>query len=354
MERYLGIDVHLQSCTIAVVSNTGKRLKSMVVETNGQALVEAVRLIPGRRHICIEEGTQSAWLVEILGPHSEEIVVSVPMRERGQPKSDKRDAWKLAEELRTGAIRIRVYKPPVHLGGLRCAMRGDLATSEDIVRAKNRLKAVFRSRGIPTDASVYNPKRRSRWIAQLPRPQQQLAELLGQELDLLEPLQLQAKKWLVTEAKAHRICRILATAPGMGRTRTAQLVAVVGTPHRFRTRRQFWSYCGLAVVTRSTADWSRREDSWVRAQVNQTRGLTRRRNALLKTVFKGAATTVIRQLPQDPLHQHYERMTRSGIKPTLAKLTLARRIAATVLSMWKNEEVYDRKRHAVLTDGDDK
>jgi transposase len=80
--------------------------------------------------------------------------------------------------------------------------------------------------------------------------------LLGQEVDVLEPLQLQAKEWLVTEAKAHRICRILATAPGMGRTRTAQLVAVVGTPHRFRTRRQFWSYCGLAVVTRSISTTS--------------------------------------------------------------------------------------------------
>lgn len=84
--------------------------------------------------------------------------------------------------------------------------------------------------------------------------------------------------------------------------------------------------------------------------MQQTRGLSRRRNALLKAVFKGAATTVIRQLPDDPLHAHYLRMLDSGIKPTLAKLTLARRIAATVLSMWKNEEVYDPKRHAVVTD----
>lgn len=349
MHRYLGIDVHLQSCTIVVISQAGKRLKSVVVETNGQALVEAVRLIPGRRHICIEEGTQSAWLVEILGPYAEEVVVSVPERTRG-PKSDQRDAWKLAEELRRGSIRTRVYKTPAQLAGLRCAVRGDLLTTEDVVRTKNRLKAVFRSRGIATDASVYNPKARPKWIARLPKAQQGLAELLGRELDLLEPLQDQAQKWLFAEAKAHPIVRILATAPGLGRTRTAQLVAVVGSPHRFRTRRQFWSYCGLAVVTRSSADWIRRDDGWVRGPAHQTRGLTRRRNALLKAVFKGAATTVIRQLPQDPLHEHYQRMTGSGIKPTLAKLTLARRIAATVLSMWKHEEVYDNKRHANLND----
>ena len=45
------------------------------VETNGQALVEAVRNIPGRVHLCLEEGTQSAWLYELLAPHVVEAVV---------------------------------------------------------------------------------------------------------------------------------------------------------------------------------------------------------------------------------------------------------------------------------------
>jgi len=349
MDRYVGLDVHLRSTTIAVISATGKRIRTLVVETNGQALVEAMRLTPGQLHICLEEGTQSAWLVELLRPYAEEVVVSLPDKIRG-PKSDKRDAWKLAEELRTGAVRISVYKAPAHLAALQCAVRGDLMTAQDLVRVRNRLKAVFRSRGIVTDASVYNPELRGEWIEQLPRAQQQLAELLGRELDILEPLRDQAQKWLFAEAKTHPIVRTLSTAPGLGRTRTAQLVAVVATPHRFRTRRQFWSYCGLGVVTRSSADWKQRSGTWIHAPVQQTRGLNRRRNALLKAVFKGAATTVIRQLPEDPLHAHYQRMLESGIKPTMAKLTLARRIAATVLSMWKHEEVYDPKRHTVLTD----
>jgi hypothetical protein len=34
-----------------------------------------------------------------------------------------------------------------------------------------------------------------------------------------------------------------------------------------------------------------------------------------------------------------------GTKPNLAKLTLARTIAATFLSMWKHEEIYDPARH---------
>ena len=58
MERYIGLDAHAASCTLAVVSQTGRRLKDFAVETNGQALVEAVRMIPGRKHLVFEEGLQ--------------------------------------------------------------------------------------------------------------------------------------------------------------------------------------------------------------------------------------------------------------------------------------------------------
>ena len=48
MHRYVGLDVHLRSTTIAMIAANGKRIETLVVETHGQALVEAIRLIPGR------------------------------------------------------------------------------------------------------------------------------------------------------------------------------------------------------------------------------------------------------------------------------------------------------------------
>ena len=39
---------------LGVISQTGKRLKDFPVETNGQALVEAVRTIPGRKVLVFE------------------------------------------------------------------------------------------------------------------------------------------------------------------------------------------------------------------------------------------------------------------------------------------------------------
>jgi transposase len=345
MDRYLGLDSHAASCTLAVIGPSGKRLKSMVVETNGAALLEAVRSIPGRRHLCLEEGELSAWLHELLAPHVVELVVTVPKAKRGS-KDDERDAWCRAEELRIGAIETRVYKAPAHLAALKNAARAYRMAVGDVTRVKNRLKSVFRARGVAADGGVYDPDRRLRWLKQLPMVHRRLAEWLGEELDRLEPLRQEAEEWLLAEARTHPIIRILSTAPGMGPIRTALLVAVVVNPARFRTRRPFWSYSGLGIVTRSSSDWVRdRSGRWVRAEVQQTRGLSRKRQPLLKAIFKGAATTVIAQLPDDPLCQDYQRRLQAGMKPNLAKLTLARQIAATVLSMWKHQEVYDPQRH---------
>ena len=159
MERYVGVDPHSKSCTLGVMSASGQRLKSLVVETNGSALVEAVRGIPGRLHVCLEEGTQSAWLYELLKPHVAEVVVAVAPEQKG-PKDDQRDAWARANELRTGSIETRVYKAPEHLASLRNAVRAYGFAVTDVVRAKNRLKAVFLSRGLSVDASVYDAAKR--------------------------------------------------------------------------------------------------------------------------------------------------------------------------------------------------
>jgi transposase len=163
--------------------------------------------------------------------------------------------------------------------------------TQDVVRVKNRLKAVLRARGILADAGVYEKKSRGKWLKLPASGSRPAAEWLARELDELVPVRQEAESGLLKEAKAHPIIKTLSSAPGMGPLRTAQLAAIVITPHRFRTRRQFWSYCSLAIVTRSSPDRVPGENGkWTRAVVRQTRCLNRKRQPVLKAVFKGAAT----------------------------------------------------------------
>ena len=167
--------------------------------------------------------------------------------------------------------------------------------------------------------------------------------VLGDEIDRLAVLKDQVESAMVEESHRHRISRILETIPGLGPIRVAQLLPIVVTPHRFRTKRQFWSYCGFGIVTHSSADWVRIDHQWIRSHQAQTRGLNKNRNRHLKMIFKGAATTVIQAAP-NPFRDAYDRLCEQGTKPNLAKVTVARKIAATALAVWKRQEVYDPQR----------
>jgi transposase len=350
MDKYIGIDVHAASCTIAVVDARGRQVGSHVVATNGQEIVECLRAIPGQRHVCFEEGTQSGWLYEVLEPHAVEVVVAgVGAISRGA-KDDQRDAFALAEDLRLGAIKTRVFKGGGPYKALRELARTHRMVVRDVVRGKNRIKSMYRSRGVAVAGqSVYSSAGRKAWQEQLPEAYRKPLGTLYAELDALEEVRNDAEKALVQEARKFPITKLLTTCPGLGPIRAAQIVPIVVSPHRFRTKRQFWSYCGLGIVMRSSADWLRdKNGQWQRAQVQQTRGLNRTHNHHLKAIFKGAATTVITQHPDEPLNAAYQRWLAAGTKPNLAKVSLARKIAAIALTMWKTEEEYDPSKHSKL------
>ena len=346
MDRYVGLDAHASSCTVGVVGPSGRRLSSQVVETNARALIEVVRAVPGKRHLCLEEGTLTEWLYEVLEPHVQELVV-VGVRESRGPKNDKLDAFGLAEQLRIGVIETRVYKKRGQFRRLGQLARGYGYVVGDTARVKNRIKSVLRSRGVayPGGAAVYAKSGRERWLGRLPEVLVPLAELLYEEHDALLALRRKAEKALLEEAKKHREWHLLKTCPGLGPVRTAELLPVVVTPYRFQSRSKFWGYCGLGVVMRTSSDWVRnRSGQWVKAPVQRTRGLNRNFNHTLKRIFKGAATTVIGRAEDGPLYRHYELLLEGGTKPNLAKLTIARQIAAVALALWRSGERYDPRR----------
>ena len=62
-----------------------------------------------------------------------------------------------------------------------------------------------------------------------------------------------------------------------------------------------------------------------------------------------ADPTVATLMKTHPLHERYQQLLEGGTKPTLAQVTLARRIASAVLAMWKKKEPYDPKKHVSHT-----
>ena len=71
------------------------------------------------------------------------------------------------------------------------------------------------------------------------------------------------------------------------------------------------------------------------------RGLNDNHNKDLKNLFKSAAISA--SIRPGPLHDFYVARVEKGMRPTMARLTLARKIAAIALSMWKKGVSFDPK-----------
>jgi transposase len=81
------------------------------------------------------------------------------------------------------------------------------------------------------------------------------AEHLYQELDSLQPLRQAARRELLRESGKHAAVKLLRQIPAIGPIRSALLVALRQTPHRFRTKRQLWAYSGFAVRTYDSGEY---------------------------------------------------------------------------------------------------
>ena len=147
--KYIGMDVHKETISIAVMNSAGKLLMESIIETKASTILQFVAGLRGDLQITFEEGTWAAWLYDLLKPQVQ-VLVCDPRRNallKEGNKSDKVDARKLADLLRTGMLRP-VYHGENGLGTLRELGRSYQTISQDLNRVMNRLKALYRGWGI--------------------------------------------------------------------------------------------------------------------------------------------------------------------------------------------------------------
>ena len=102
-KKYIGMDVHKESISIAVMNGAGKIVMECVIETKASMILQFVDGLRGDLEVTFEEGTSAAWLYDLLKPHVRKVVVCDPRKNASMKegnKSDKIDARRLAELLR--------------------------------------------------------------------------------------------------------------------------------------------------------------------------------------------------------------------------------------------------------------
>src|SRR5712672_2205670 len=224
-EKYIGMDVHQATISVAVMDAGGKLIMECVLETKAATIVEFIGGLHGTLSLTFEEGTSAAWLHDLLKPHVSRLVVCDPRKNallKDGNKSDRIDARKLAELLRGNQLHP-VYHGEHGVRTLKELGRSYLTITKDLTRVMSRIKALYRSWAIPCNGTtVYVARHRSDWLAKISQPGVRLrAERFYQQLDMLRALHQEARRDFVVESHRHPAVKLLRQIPSIGPIRAA-------------------------------------------------------------------------------------------------------------------------------------
>jgi transposase len=327
--KYIGMDAHSRTCTFVVLAKSGKVLSKATVETREDKLLAFIRSVKGPKKLAYEEGVMSQWLYMLFKDEVDELVVCQPQEKKG-PKTDEIDAHELADLLRVGWLKSVFHADSV-LMNLRISVSGYDDVIQEIARAKNRYKDLFRQVAIPTDAAGFY-KSEQMLLSLDSDERYYVACTLFEQIALLEEQRLGYVERFEANARRYQAIRLLMSIPGIGPVRANQIVAILVTPYRFATKYNLFSY---SVLTKH----NRISDGKLYGK-KQALGHTE-----LKRVFKSAALSAIKS--NNAFRRKYDEMRAAGKDDRAARNAVAKKIAATVLGVWKSGKKYNDKHEEV-------
>jgi transposase len=258
--QYIGLDVHRRKIEVCIIDGEGKVVRRTQVAASRRGLVGLARECITREDQVVLEATTNCWaVVEVLQPYVGRIAVANPVATlyiaRARVKTDKVDAWALAQLLRTGFL-PEVWTPDEQTIRLRRLTHRRAALVAQATAIKNRIHSVLAMELMEALSEDLFGSIGRAWLQEAPLSEDgretvecelRLLDATGQEIERLEVR-------LSKLAYANEAIRLLMTITGVDMAVAAGLASAVGDITRFQEAGQLASYLGLAPRTRQSAD----------------------------------------------------------------------------------------------------
>lgn len=331
---YVGLDVHLDTTAVSIRNARGVVTKRVVVPTNRIGLKHALRGMRGRMRIVCESGPLAAWVRDTLETRLRKLIVCDRRRTRlttSGAKTDKIDSDRLSELARGERIHA-VHLPQGEAALLRRYALHYARMIRERSRVIQRLRSLFFECGIRVKSHRASPERVP--LGRLTMPgSRYVARAYLRQLEVATALVKEARTTLLDLARCCVGFELLQTVPYVGEVRAAEILAIGGDPSRFRSLRAFWAYGGLGVVQKSSSEHRIENGKAVREE--RTRGIRLRvGHPLLKKVLRDIALHA--SLGRGEFRSVFDAHIARGKTPAVARIALARKIAAIILAVWRS------------------
>lgn len=249
---YLGLDVHGKWTTmVGFDPETGEVVRLERVSNEAEAMAAALSGLVGPLHGVMEAGTNSWSMYRSLRPLFRTLLVADPAQlwnrrtDRG-PKSDRRDALRMAQMLYRGEI-VGLYVPDERTQDLRSLMRGKIRASRWVTKLVSEIGSLLRAWGYITPRSLLTQKGGAVLDqVQLPERSARVLALWREMLEKAKEIERELQTAIEEEAAAEPECALLQTMPSVGPFTALLLRAELGDIRRFRGSPALVSYVGLA------------------------------------------------------------------------------------------------------------
>jgi transposase len=328
------MDAHCKNCFVVAMDPRGKVKMRVKLQTTERVLINFIRSIAGKKALTFEESTISQWLYVLLKDEVDHLIVCDPAAniKGAGAKTDFADATELADLLRVGRL-----SPVFHAADERMELRTLISGYDDlvqeIVRTKNRYKAVFRQSAIRLKGNCgYSDVSRQKELVN--ESQKLVVRSLFEQIQMLGEQKKNYLKRFRQNMKRFKEMRLIKSIPGFDTIRANQIVGTIVSPYRFANKYHLFSYAML-VKHKQVSDG-------VVYGKKSAYGKTQ-----LKGIFKMSARQVIQK--NNAFRRKYEQMLAAGCDAQAARNAVARALAATVLGVWKRGKKYNDRYREVMS-----
>ncbi len=338
---YLGLDAHLKTWQISI-NFEKKFVKGFSQPPNVTSLhTYLTSNYPNAKYVCAyESGFCGYWIQRELTKKGIECIVvnpaDVPQTDKGtKNKSDKFDAKRISSSLEAGMLQ-GIYIPSISLESDRQLVRLNTRFTQDLTRAKNRIKGILYLFGVKIPEQFEHANWSNKflvWLKELTFDHTSSRIVLNHQLSIVENIRkeklsvLKEIRKLLLQERYQSVAKCLLSIPGVGPFTTAALLTEIGEMSRFKNFEQLNSFVGLCPTHHGSGE-------------NEYDGkITSRQNRQLRYLLIEASWVAISNDPA--LTKVYSELkARIGGKRAIIKI--ARKLLSRIRYVWINKKEYEK------------